>query len=1045
MPCAAARKKRPVARKASISFADDIHDHSEPSAAAPSEDEPAAAAADEEEEEEEATTQTPAARKAKKRSLVSNVVKEKKDEDEPEPEEELTEDTLIEAGKGFLSYAFFLLVFSVITFTTRSSNDFWANEAMKGLLVENEFHFGDIPHEKKLEDVHTFDQFFYWLKHPFLEAIFTPETGGDPLFLHGYNRLIGPVRLRQVRVMADSCDVPAMFATLIDRCYAPYAATLHDDQPFGPPDRKWLHQTMAQLDGDTHNGEYAQYGGGGFVVDLPSNATAAALALEQLEQDGFVDRATRAVFVDLSAYNANVGMFYSARILFEFLPSGGVMPSPTLRVLRPLLYTTTIDFVRAFFEVIFVLYVLVFIVQESREIRRASDREGGMRAYFGDKWNLLDWCNILLFLVVIALRLYVFAHTNEMLTLIAGMEPDDYINLQPLMFQLQQVQNLSAVNCFILFVKVFKYVAVIPQMNLLFATLAVAGIDLLFFSVVFLVIIMGFAMSFYMAFGLHVAGYSSVATSLLSLFQLVLGIFDYDELYKANRVLAPLLFCFFTVLVIFVLMNIFLAIINDAFMLVNEQQRSQKNVATMVKNLFYKKVMRKQISDLISDLGDINLHGGIDALVKGVDMDGDNALDTGELEMMLRKTKLSDHFTVKELLRRFDESGDGVLSGAEVLKMNDLLLRKRREVDLQLAAQLSPRTRAHVRSIFETHDADQQGSLDTTELRAAVEEMGHQPSDAQLQSLLTEFDFDGSGELDPLEFTALMARMLGYKELPSEQMDLLRKVFDYVDLDGNGAISQAELAVVVDKFGLKLSSEQLHEYLGEFDTDGDGEISRVEFCSLMAKLQGMVGITANPNMVTKDLQMTVRKLEGLVAANEQRAQRALAALLKEAQVPCVCSASATAAPSSPATPLPAPSAGGGAAARGGGGAAPPPPGSGGLLPPADDDGAAVSRRGGGRSRTRGHNSSPSRARGPRAAPTKSGPGKLFKGAGLSVMGANAVVRVFGGHTADDDDDEDLKVSSSAVDSTVARAGTQGGGGGGGESPPASRTPESLIC
>jgi len=38
------------------------------------------------------------------------------------------------------------------------------------------------------------------------------------------------------------------------------------------------------------------------------------------------------------------------------------------------------------------------------------------------------------------------------------------------------------------------------------------------------------------------------------------------------------------------------------------------------------------------------------------------------------------HFTVKELMARFDEDGRGVLSGDEIVKMNDLLLRKRREV-----------------------------------------------------------------------------------------------------------------------------------------------------------------------------------------------------------------------------------------------------------------------------------------------------------------------------------------------------------------------------
>lgn len=38
------------------------------------------------------------------------------------------------------------------------------------------------------------------------------------------------------------------------------------------------------------------------------------------------------------------------------------------------------------------------------------------------------------------------------------------------------------------------------------------------------------------------------------------------------------------------------------------------------------------------------------------------------------------HFTVKKLMARFDEDGRGVLSGDEIVKMNDLLLRKRREV-----------------------------------------------------------------------------------------------------------------------------------------------------------------------------------------------------------------------------------------------------------------------------------------------------------------------------------------------------------------------------
>ena len=42
-----------------------------------------------------------------------------------------------------------------------------------------------------------------------------------------------------------------------------------------------------------------------------------------------------------------------------------------LRVLRSGLYYTTLDYVRAVFEIFFVLYVLIFIVQEGREVHDA--------------------------------------------------------------------------------------------------------------------------------------------------------------------------------------------------------------------------------------------------------------------------------------------------------------------------------------------------------------------------------------------------------------------------------------------------------------------------------------------------------------------------------------------------------------------------------------------------------------------------------------------------------------------------------------------------
>ena len=46
-----------------------------------------------------------------------------------------------------------------------------------------------------------------------------------------------------------------------------------------------------------------------------------------------------------------------------------------------------------------------------------------------------------------------------------------------------------------------------------------------------------------------------------------------------------------------------------------------------------------------------------------------------------------------------------------------------------------------------------------------------------------------------------MARMLSYRELPEEQFKLLRRVFAYVDSDGDGKLTPAELRAVVERFG----------------------------------------------------------------------------------------------------------------------------------------------------------------------------------------------------------------------------------------------------
>lgn len=56
-------------------------------------------------------------------------------------------------------------------------------------------------------------------------------------------------------------------------------------------------------------GTLATYGGGGYYVDFPRNRMKYMALIEQLRNNLWIDRGTRAVFIDFAFYNSNVDLF----------------------------------------------------------------------------------------------------------------------------------------------------------------------------------------------------------------------------------------------------------------------------------------------------------------------------------------------------------------------------------------------------------------------------------------------------------------------------------------------------------------------------------------------------------------------------------------------------------------------------------------------------------------------------------------------------------------------------------------------------------------
>ena len=92
-----------------------------------------------------------------------------------------------------------------------------------------------------------------------------------------------------------------------------------------------------------------------------------------------------------------------------------------------------------------------------------------------------------------------------------------------------------------------------------------AGDELFYFLCIFFIIMVGFVMSFHMAFGGDVEEFRAWNYAFYSLFLMIMGDFDYYNMWRSNRFLAPIFMMLFLFLVFIVLVNMFVAIISASY------------------------------------------------------------------------------------------------------------------------------------------------------------------------------------------------------------------------------------------------------------------------------------------------------------------------------------------------------------------------------------------------------------------------------------------------------------------------------------------------
>ena len=108
--------------------------------------------------------------------------------------------------------------------------------------------------------------------------------------------------------------------------------------------------------------------------------------------------------------------------------------------------------------------------------------------------------------------------------------------------------------------------------------------------------------------------------------------------------------------------------------------------------------------------------------------------------------------------------------------------------------------------------------------------MGENPTETELQEMITEVDVDGNGSVNFTEFFKLMK---DDTPDPDGEKDML-EAFLVFDTDRNGFISTEVLSHVMGNIGESLTPEESQDFINLIDSDGDGLINYQELVKLLA-------------------------------------------------------------------------------------------------------------------------------------------------------------------------------------------------------------------
>jgi polycystin 2 len=361
-----------------------------------------------------------------------------------------------------------------------------------------------------------------------------------------------------------------MFSHLFEGCYDFFSSSSEDTASFGLKiGSAWNYNTSEELDGFPFWTKFQVYPGGGFVQELGIAHEKNRLKLKELHENGWLNRGTRVVFIEFAFYNPNIQVIASTKLIVEALPTGVLQTSTNIRPMKLVKFTSASDYLLMIAEVLVMLQIVFFSYYGVVQLRKS-----GWKHFKFSFWMLVDLIILVLGYTFSVLLIFWKSSMQQKRDEFSE-NVRKFVNFDAVSFWHLVLVDFLGLFTFFVWIRILKFFNFNKTMLQFGRTLQKCAKDVAGFGLMFIIVFVAYAQLGLVLFGSELHDFRTFFNSVFTLLRTILGDFDYLAIEETNRVLGPIYFISYVFIVFFVLLNMFLAIINETYTDVKSVDRSE--------------------------------------------------------------------------------------------------------------------------------------------------------------------------------------------------------------------------------------------------------------------------------------------------------------------------------------------------------------------------------------------------------------------------------------------------------------------------------------